>query len=102
MKSSEAEQEQEREAAKTMRGECRTTELARLYDRTPRVTRSVNTMRGECRTIKLAWLYDRTARVTRSVHTLCIDAFGIRFCASGLDSERVHYRDTRLERSSPL
>jgi len=40
---------------------------------------------------KLAWLYDRTAGVTRSVNTLCIDAFGIRFCASGIGSERVRY-----------
>jgi len=51
---------------------------------------------------ELAWLYDRTAGVTRSVNTGCIDAFGIRFGASGLDSERVRYRDARLERSSPL
>jgi len=55
------------------------------------MTRSVKTMQGECRTTELAWLYDRTAGVTRSVHTLCIDAFGIRFGASGLDSERVRY-----------
>ncbi|MFA6835925.1 MAG: hypothetical protein WCR04_05920, partial [Fibrobacteraceae bacterium] len=52
---------------------------------------SVKTMQGECRTTELAWLYDRTAGVTRSVHTLCIDAFGIRFGASSHDSERVRY-----------
>ena len=64
-------------------------------------TKVVSTTQGECRTTELAWLYDRTAGVTRSVNTLCIDAFGIRFGASGLDSERVHCRDPRLERSWP-
>jgi len=55
------------------------------------MAQSVKTMQGECRTTELAWLYDRTAGVTRSVHTLGIDAFSIRFGASSLDSERVRY-----------
>ena len=66
------------------------------------MTQSVNTMQGECRTTELAWLYDRTAGVTRSVNTLGIDAFGIRFGTSGHDRERVRDHDARLERSSPL
>ncbi|MFA6834891.1 MAG: hypothetical protein WCR04_00630 [Fibrobacteraceae bacterium] len=52
----------------------------------------MNRMQIERSKDKLAWLYDRTAGVTRSVHTLCIDAFGIRFGASGHDSERVRYQ----------
>ena len=74
----------------------------------------VNSLQIECRKGKLACLYCRDAAaddeiaqiesraqaslsmtemqaMTQSVNTLGIDAFGIRFGASGLDSERVHY-----------
>jgi len=38
------------------------------------MTQSVKTMQGECRTTELAWLYDRTAGVTQSVKIAQIES----------------------------